>query len=236
MERLKEIISSLLKNPGKALLVLLLIAAVLVLGYLFLWYIVLPLLGLALFVWLMLECPVPEGLFVKAPALPALQNVSMTLINWAYIVTVQLCGNNALSSPIRTPTGVSETSGSPAVVKVKGVSMLQFYIPLEMGKEDMPLNLPDVKEVVQAGFTNALNDGNLPDQPYMPDSDDMPVPVVEFSGVPIVYIADIRRERLRLVVTAHWVNNQWAAFKVKHLRGKQSGGGGGGVDSTERNY
>jgi hypothetical protein len=59
-----------------------------------------------------------------------------------------------------------------------------------------------------------------------------------FEGVPIVTIADITREKLRLVVNAFWVNDSKMAAYVKNWSGTNSisCGAAGGVDSTDENY
>ena len=206
-----------------------------------LWYLIpliLPFLivgffALALFLsWLEEQFPPPPD-----ESLPQIENVSGTLTNWAYKVTLHLKG--ILPSPIRMPTGVSETEASPPIATFQGVKRFQFYIPILADKKDEALDLDDVKELLQSGFNNQLKENFLPEQPYYVNQFGEQVPKTSIDGEPIVTIADINRERLRLIVNAFWVNNSAMAANVKKWRGdchannnKESDV----VDVTDRDY
>jgi hypothetical protein len=247
MKKFNAFLDWILENKAKALLSLGLFMLLLVIGGflvgLAIKYIIIPILTVLtvimiflLLAWLNGDIKFPASSQQQPDPLPPLVNIYGTLTAWAHEAVVELCSKNALPSPVRMPTGVGEVCGSPQIVTVGGFQRLQFFIPLQMNNQDMPLDLADVKAVLQAGFNSLISEGNLPDQPFMSGVDGMPVPVVGFSGVSLVHIADIRRERLRLVVTAFWVNNNRAAFCVKLFHKKQPRGGAGDVDTTDQNY
>lgn len=236
MKKIQAIIQWISANKGKSIFIFVLIAALFVAGYLILKFIIFPIAAFCLLVWALCDFPVPTGLFAKVAELPALHNIYALLTDWAYRVTANLCAKNVLPPPIRMPAGISETAGIPPIVSINGIEQLQFYIPLQMGAQDAELNLDDVKILLQAGFVNMLTEGALPNQPYMPNSGNMPLPIVNFNGIPIIQIADIKREKLRLVVTAYWVTNQQMAFQVRLLQGNPTNNGGRIIDNTDRNY
>ena len=176
----------------------------------------------------------------KQLPLPLLESVYGYIMIWAYIVVIRQ--SPALPSPMRVPTGKAEVYGNPPVVTIGGVKRFQFNIPLSLNNQDIAIDIPDVIEVIQAGFNGAFDEGDkLLEQPTMLDANGIHVPVTTYDGERIVTIADITRERLRLVITAFWVNDSDMAAAVVKWRNDSAGGGfhainEGGVDVSDCNF
>ena len=176
--------------------------------------------------------------FKKDLPLPNLNVISNILMRWAFDVILRLHNVGALPQVIRKPAGTGEVCGRPQLITINGIKAFQFYIPLKPDNQDVEIDTSDIKEIVQSGFTHALEEGVLPNQPYTNNGNGLSIPIVYIDGEPIVSIADITRQKLKLKVTAFWVNNSEMATTVEDWRMRSEGNNsaGGDIDVTDRNF
>jgi len=235
MNKVDKFFEWMLKNKLKAALSFMFVAVALVVGFLALQFIVLPILGISLLIWILADCPVPARKQAAEP-IPNIGDFCGVVTGWVHHNTTSLCQQGVLTAPIRAPIGRNEITRYPPIVDFGGISSLQFYIPLAMDKLEMELDLEVTKAVWQAGMDNLLAEGILPDQPHMAALDGTPIPITGFGGLSLLHVAEIRREHMRLVVTAYWVNSAMVAFRAKLSQKKPQKARGSNVDITDKDY
>ena len=176
------------------------------------------------------------GVKPKPLILPPLEEMDEILTEWAYRLILHI--KDILPAPIRMPISRREVLGSPTIIQIEGIERLQFYVPLLADKWNQDLDLEDVKELLQSALDNLLADNMLFEQPYFEDEDGNLMPIIKIERESIFTIATISREKLRLTVTAFWVDSPEKASQVKIWRNSVNyvNRAGGEIDVTDRDY
>ena len=176
-------------------------------------------------------------LFKQGQPLPQLKIVSGLLTRWSLIVILRMQKSGAFPPAVRTPSGISEVRGKPPITIFCGISAFEFDIPLKPNSQDVDIDLEDAKEDLQSGFDSALDEWVLPEQPDKITPDGLCVPITHIDDESLIVIANIRREKRKLVVTAFWVNNSEMAATVKGWRMRPEGKhSGGDTDATDKGF